>query len=138
MPPRRLKAVAAAPRPPDLRVAVADAIGAMTWLEKSDEGMGALALRFAGEIESAVDRAALLTDIQRLAVGDEGLYKRIQKLEAMCDLAKTVGWLGPQLQSALRDLGGTPAARAAMKPDKPIGGRLAQLRADAAAGVDAP
>jgi len=39
------------------------------------------------------------------------------------------------LQGVLRDLGGTPAARAAMKKDKPVGSRLAQLR-DAAAGVD--
>jgi hypothetical protein len=54
----------------------------------------------------------------------------------MCDVTKTVGWLGPQLQGVLRDLGGTPAARAAMKKDKPVGSRLAQLRD--AAGQQAP
>jgi hypothetical protein len=64
--------------------------------------------------------------------GDASAYKRLQKLEAMCEVTKTVGWLGPQLQGVLRDLGGAPAARAAMKKDKPVGGRLAQLR-DAAA-----
>jgi hypothetical protein len=54
----------------------------------------------------------------------------------MCDVAKLVGWLGPQLQGVLRDLGGTPAARKAMQHDKPIGGRLAQIRADDAARQD--
>ena len=53
----------------------------------------------------------------------------------MCEVTKTVGWLGPQLQGVLRDLGGAPAARAAMKKDKPVGSRLAQLR-DAAGKHD--
>jgi hypothetical protein len=46
----------------------------------------------------------------------------------MCEVTKTVGWLGPQLQGVLRDLGGTPAARALMCKDKPVGSRLEQLR----------
>jgi hypothetical protein len=110
----------------------------MTWLGPSDEALRALAIHQAEEIEKAVDRAEMLRELQRDAGGDESLYKRLQKLEAMCDVTKTVGWLGPQLQGVMRDLGGTPAARKAMQPDKPIGGRLARLRADAAnaAGVD--
>jgi hypothetical protein len=110
----------------------------MTWLTESDRALKALALRAAVEIEEAVDRSLVLRDLQRDAAGDESLHKRLKTLEAMCDVTKTVGWLGQQLQGYLRDLGGTPASRKAMQADKPIGGRLAKLRADAASasGVD--
>lgn len=139
---RNLAAVPTAPDrepAPDLRDAVRDALAAMTWLGPSDQALRVLAMRQAEEIEKAIDRADELAQIRRDAAGDETLYKRLQKLEAMCDVTKTVGWLGPQLQGVLRDLGGTPAARKAMSGDKPIGGRLAKLRADAAAaGQDDP
>ncbi len=141
MPPRRRK-LAAVPDPkqveraPDLRTAVRAALSAMNWLSGSDEGLRTLAIRQAEEIEKAVDRAEEFTELQRELASDISAYKRLQKLEAMCDVTKTVGWLGPQLQGVLRDLGGTPASRAAMKVDKPIGGRLAQLRADASGKHD--
>lgn len=122
-------------RPPDLRDAVASAITSMDWLTDSDKALAALALRTAAEIEAAVDRAEALGELRRDAAGDESLYKRLQKLEAMCDATKAVGWLGQQLQGYLRDLGGTPAARKAFTPDTPVGSRLAQLRA-AAPGAD--
>ncbi|TDE40510.1 hypothetical protein E1295_31915 [Nonomuraea mesophila] len=112
------------------------ALDGMTWLDPSDQAMRALALRQAEEIEKAVDRAAELDELRRELAGDMAALKRLQKLEAMCEITKTVGWLGPQLQGVLRDLGGTPAARKAMQGDKPIGGRLAQLRANAAARED--
>jgi hypothetical protein len=136
MPPRRrnLAAVPATPEPeraPDLRDAVKAAVSAMDWLKPSDQAMRALALRQAEEIERAVARAEELAELRRDLAADEAAYRRLQKLEAMCDVTKTVGWLGPQLQGVLRDLGGAPAARAAMKADKPVGGRLAQLRTDA-------
>lgn len=137
---RALAAVPTAPpreRAPDLRDAVKTSVDAMDWLKPSDAGLKALAQRIAEEIEKATDRADELDQLRRDAAGDESIYKRLQKLEAMCEVTKTVGWLGPQLQGVLRDLGGTPAARAAMKADKPIGGRLAQLRADAAREHDA-
>ena len=118
-------------RAPDLRVAVKQAIDAMSWAESSDQALKALALRQAEEIEKAIDRAEELEALYRESAGDMSVYKRLQKLEAMCDVTKTVGWLGPQLQGVLRDLGGTPAARKALKADKPIGGRLAQIRKDA-------
>ncbi|MFI6819255.1 hypothetical protein ACIBG7_43190 [Nonomuraea sp. NPDC050328] len=131
--------LAAAPTPakareraPDLRDAVRDAVEAMDWLQPSDQAMKALALRQAEEIEKAIDRAEELAELRRDLAGDEGAYRRLQKLEAMCEITKTVGWLGPQLQGVLRDLGGAPTARQAMKTDKPVGGRLAQLRAGAA------
>lgn len=135
MPPRarRLAAVRdgqepARERAPDLRDAVRAAVDAMTWLTPTDQALRTLALRQAEEIEKAVDRAEELAELRRDLAGDESAYKRLQKLEAMCDVTKTVGWLGPQLQGVLRDLGGTPAARAAMKSDKPVGSRLAQIR----------
>jgi len=132
---RRLAAVPATQREraPDLRDAVKDALDKMDWLTPTDLAMKTLALRQAEEIEKAVDRAEELAAILREADGQRDIYKRLQKLEAMCEVTKTVGWLGPQLQGVLRDLGGAPAARAAMKTDKPVGSRLAQLR-DAAAG----
>lgn len=118
-------------RAPDLREAVRGALAAMDWLGPSDEALRMLAIRQAEEIEKAVDRAEELAELVREFAGDQSAYKRLQKLEAMCDVTKTVGWLGPQLQGVLRDLGGTPAARRAIQPDKPIGGRLAELRAAA-------
>jgi hypothetical protein len=142
---RKLRAVSAKnrDRAPDLRDCVKSSVDAMTWLQESDDAIKALALRLADEIEGAIDRAEEFTALRRELIEDPSAYKRLMKLEAMCDATKSVGWLGPQLQGVLRDLGGTPASRAAMKADKPIGGRLAQLRADAAgqrdaAGVDDP
>lgn len=129
---RKLTAVptpAQHPDPPDLREAVERALDDMTWLKPSDDGLMALARKYAAEIEKARDRLTELEDLYGESRGDMSVIKRLQKLEAMCDVTKTIGWLGPQLQGVLRDLGGTPTARAAMKPDKPIGGRLAQLRA---------
>ncbi|YCK35161.1 terminase small subunit [Actinomadura sp. ATCC 39365] len=143
MPPRRRK-LAAVPSPepreraPDLRDAVKVAVEAMDWLTPTDQAIKALALRQAEEIEKAIERADELAEVRREAAGadDVSIYRRLAALEAMCDVTKTVGWLGPQLQGVLRDLGGTPAARKAMKGDKPIGGRLAQLRAGAAGEHD--
>lgn len=123
-------------RAPDLRDAVKAAVDAMDWLADSDQALKVLALRQAEEIEKAIERAEELDGLRRDLSDDMGALKRLKALEAMCDVTKTVGWLGPQLQGVLRDLGGTPAARAAMKGDKPIGGRLAQLRAAAAGEHD--
>lgn len=143
---RNLQAVPAQATPerdraPDLRDSVSAALNAMTWLQPSDGALRTLALRQAEEIEGAIERAEHAAAILRDSEGDPSVYKRLKALETMCDATKTVGWLGPQLQGVLRDLGGTPASRKAMQPDKPIGGRLAQLRsgaASAASGVDDP
>jgi hypothetical protein len=137
MPPRKLKAVPAPPErpaPPDLRDAVLDAVGKMPWLGPSDDALKALALRQAEEIEKAIDRANEYTNLMRQLASEEDFssMKRLQKLEAMCDVTKTVGWLGPQLQGTLRDLGGTPGARRELTAAKEVGGRLAELRAAAA------
>jgi hypothetical protein len=135
MPPRRrLQAVPDQPpreRAPDLRDAVRNAVKAMDWLKDSDGAMKTLAMRISEEIEKAIDRAEELEQVLDEAVlrdDSDLIYKRLEKLRAMCDVTKTVGWLGPQLQGVLRDLGGTPAARLAMSKDKPVGGRLAEIR----------
>jgi len=136
---RRLAAVPAeAPREraPDLRDAVKSSIGQMSWCTPADAAMQALAQRLAQEIETAIDRAEEIAALQREAAGDLDVYKRLRNLEAMCSVTKTVGWLGPQLQGVLRDLGAAPGARKALTADKPVGGRLAQLRAAAAGEHD--
>lgn len=115
-------------RAPDLREAVKNAISKMTWLDASDEALRALALRQAEEIETAIERAQMLSDLYDLAAGDSVIYKRLQALEAQCEVVKVVGLIGPQLTAVLRELGGTPAGRKALKPDQPVGGRLAALR----------
>ncbi|WP_235017857.1 terminase small subunit [Thermomonospora echinospora] len=120
---------------PNLCQAVLGALEAMTWLTESDSALIALALRYADEIEQATEQAAELERLTRDLAGDEGAYKRLKALEAKVDVTKRVGWLGPQLQGVLRDLGGTPAARKAMGADKPVGGRLAELRRGAGKGA---
>jgi hypothetical protein len=140
MPPRRnLAAVPKKSRKPspDLRLSVASSVEAMVWLSDSDRALADVAMKLAEQIEEATERAALLEQLWSEVRGDKPLSQKLAKLEAMCDLTKTVGWLGPQLQGVLRDLGGTPAARQAMQLDKPIGGRLADLRAAAAGKRDA-
>jgi hypothetical protein len=128
---RSVRAKADRERPPDLRDAVRSAVDAMPWLKESDAAIKALALRLADEIEAAVDRAEEFGALRRELIEDVSAYKRLQRLEAMCDQTKTVGWLGPQLQGVLKDLAGNPVARKAMKPDQPIGGRIDSLRARA-------
>lgn len=122
------------PQPADLRDAVAESMGKMAWLGPSDDALKALALRLATEIETAIDRAEeferLLAEMPR-SDAYEFLYKRLQKLEAEVSAAKAVGWLGQQLQSALRDLGGTPATRRDLGGSQNVSSRLAQLRQNA-------
>lgn len=133
---RKLRSVAKKPareRPPDLRDAVQASLDGMTWLKPSDDAIKALALRMADEIEAAVDRAEEFAALRRELIEDMSAYKRLQKLEAMCDATKTVGWLGPQLQGVLKELAGTPLSRKAMKEDQPIGGSLGRIRAAAQA-----
>lgn len=136
MPPRRRK-LASVPetppreRAPDLRDAVKAALDQMTWLTPADGAMKALALRQAEEIEKAIERAEELSALRRELAGEDGALKRLKALEAQCDVSKMVGWLGPQLQGVLRDLGGAPGTRKQLTADKPVGGRLAQLRAAA-------
>lgn len=106
-------------------------MAALPHLEAGDAGMRALAARLAQEIESVEDRRRELDALMAEMGGERDLLRRLQRLEAMCSVTKAVGWLGPQLQGVLRDLGGAPAARKAMGSGRPVGGRLAELRAGA-------
>jgi len=136
---RRLRPVTASrfrERTPDLRDAVKTAIDGMEWLTPTDLAMRTLAQRYAEEIESSIDRAEELTALLHDAVDHAPVYKRLEKLQTLCDVTKTVALLGPLLREVLRDLGGAPAAREALRRDRPVGSRLAQLR-DAAKGLDA-
>ncbi len=128
---RALKSVAAkvAKPAPDLRQSVDAALAEMDWLTETDRSLADLARNYAQQIEEARERLDLINECWAEARGDRSLTQKLQKLEAMCDVAKMIGWLGPQLQGVLRDLGGTPQSRKAMKPDQPIGSRLAALRA---------
>lgn len=136
-PPKRKLAAVPVPEPPqaapDLRDAVKTAIAAMNWLTPADDAALALAHKLADAIETAAERAEQYASL-RDDIESPLLMKRLEKLEAQCDLARAVGYLGQQLQTVLRDLYGTPASRKDMKHDKPVGGRLAQLRAAAGDG----
>lgn len=118
-------------RPVDLRVAVKTAVNDMPWLTAADAAAVALAHRLAEGIETAVERAEQY-DSLRHDIDSQLVMKRLEKLEAQCDVAKAVGYLGQQLQTVLRDLYGTPVSRKDMKKPEQVGGRLAQLRARAA------
>ena len=127
---RPLKAVEAPQRTmPDLRASVDAAIAGMDWLTSTDQALADVARAIADQIETAVVRAEEYVALQAEVAGDIGLMKRLQKLEAHCDVAKTVGWQAPILQGVLRDLGGAPKARKEMSAESPTGGRLAALRA---------
>jgi hypothetical protein len=78
---------------------VEKATAAMTWLKPSDQGLVALAVTYAAEIDKAGD-----------------------------DL-RAIGYLGQNLMGALRALGGAPAERKALDAEGAVGGRLAGLRA---------
>jgi hypothetical protein len=126
---------AAIPEPPDLRTVVSSAIDTMDWLGPSDDALKGVALWQAQVIATAMDRAQELSDLYEEAAGDSLMFKRLQRLEAHCEVVRVVGLVGPQLTATLRDLGGSPGTRAAvkeaLKQDKPARGRLAQLRGDA-------
>jgi hypothetical protein len=137
---RSVKAKSEPVRPPDLREAVADALAAMTWLKPTDDAIKALALHFAAAIADSVDMAEEYEVLRRELIDDTSAYKRLKALEDKCNATKNIGWLGPLLQGALKEMAGTPASRKAMKSDQPIGGSLGSIRARAAgiAGQDNP
>ena len=124
------------PPPPDLRDGLEEALAELrklAFVTNADLAMVALAQRYATEIEQVIDNAAEADVLWREAVrlgGDERMLfvKRLERLEAKCEVTKMIGWLGPQLQGVLRDLGGASVARKAMEKKNPIGGRLGAIR----------
>ena len=128
---RRLQSVSSRgrhPAPPDLREAVLAAIEEMAWKQDSDCALVALAQHLATQIMETQDRAAELDALWGAREFGKSDHDRLRRLEAMCDVTKIVGWLGPQLQGVLKELGGTPTSRRLMKTDAPVGGALAAIR----------
>jgi hypothetical protein len=147
MPPRARKLAAVAPPKPavKLRDSVDASIAAMAWLTPADEALADLARAIADQVDGAQERADLLSQAFDDFRGDDAMYKRLRRLEALCDVAKVVASSSQPLLLALRDLQGTPAARKATPAVKEVGASLASLRAaasaagarlDDAAGVD--
>lgn len=97
-----------------LTSAVRQTLGEMKWLTPADGAMRALALKLAGEIDSAQARADEFGKLDSQYDPEDDAFYRLRRLEAWCDLAKTVGLLGPRLRDVLRDLGGAPGARAGL------------------------
>jgi hypothetical protein len=83
----------------DVEASVDAAIAQMHWLKPSDYAMVTLALKYAQQMDNAVDDA------------------------------RAVGYLGQQLHAVLRSLGGSPAERKALNIEGQANGKLAELRA---------
>lgn len=116
-----------------LRDEVETTLGQMRWLGPTDAAMRALALKLAEEIDSARARAEEFSALEEMFGPEDDLFLRLRRLEAWCDVAKTVGMLGPRLRDVLKDLGGAPAQRKDFDvPNDGVTGvasRLAGLRA---------
>ena len=82
----------------DMEASVDAAIAQMTWLKPSDYAMVTLALKYAQQMDLAVDDS------------------------------RAVGYLGQQLHAVLRSLGGSPAERKALNIEGRPDGKLAELR----------
>ena len=97
----------------DMEASVDAAIAQMTWLKPSDYAMVTLALKYAQQMDNAVDDS------------------------------RAVGYIGQQLHAVLRSLGGSPQERRSLNIEGEANGKLAELRAARAArgggakGVDA-
>jgi hypothetical protein len=114
-----------------LTSAVEQTIAEMGWLTPADVALQTLALKLAGEIDSARARADEYTALDGRWGGEEDEYWRLQRLEAWCDLSKSVALLGPKLRDVLRDLGGAPNARVALDTVPKTAGKLALMQANA-------
>jgi transketolase C-terminal domain/subunit len=88
-----------------MEASVDAAIAQMVWLKPSDYAMVTLALKYAQQMDAAVDDS------------------------------RAVGYLGQQLHAVLRSLGGSPAERKALNIEVEANGKLAELRKARAARV---
>lgn len=112
----------------DLRDAVQATFAAMPWLTPADEAMKSLAMRMADHIEEAQALADEVDAAWDEAGADQGIIRRLTKLEAAVDVSNCVARIGPQLAAILKLVGGAPQARKALQVEKHVGGRLAALR----------
>lgn len=86
-----------------LAESVRSSIEAMSWLEDSDQAAAELAIKYATQVDVAVES------------GDP-------------EAARSAMYLGPHLLNALRALGGTPVERKALGVESKARGKLALLR----------
>lgn len=111
-----------------LRDEVERTLAGMSWLGETDAGLRALALKLAEEIDSARARAEEFGQLDGTFERRDPDFDRLKRLEAWCDVAKTVSMLGPRLQSVLKDLGGAPAQRQLFETvDDEVTGRASRL-----------
>jgi hypothetical protein len=111
-----------------LRDQVEAALAEMNWLGPTDDALRAVALKLAEEIDSARARADEFKSLDGAFEHGDPAFDRLRRLEAWCDVAKTVGMLGPRLRDVLKDLGGAPAQRKEMEiPGDEVTGRASRL-----------
>ena len=94
-----------------LRDQVEATLAEMKWLGPTDDALRALALKLAEEIDSARARAEAFGALDGAFDRGDPAFERLRRLEAWCDVANTVGMLGPRLRDVLKDLVGAPAQR---------------------------
>ncbi len=92
-------------RKPNLVTSVRKTVRSMHWLTPADQASVDLAIRYAVQIEEAA--------------ASDNAHER----------TKMLGWLGPNLLSTLKSLGGTPAERKALGVEIEAVDALAELRA---------
>ena len=97
-------------RTPNLVSSVRKTVKSMHWLTDADQAAVDLAIRYAQQIEDAAQ--------------SDNAHER----------TKMLGWLGPNLLSTLKALGGTPAERKALGVELEAVDALAELRARRHAG----
>jgi hypothetical protein len=115
------------------------AVKQMTWLAESDEAMVELAREYCRRIDAARDQAeewdAIAAPLREMAeiTESKSLIARLIAVEKALDVTKQVGWIGPHLANALRDLGGAPGERKGLVGDgNPVESKLQQIRSAAA------
>lgn len=115
----------------NLTDAVRETLGQMAWLTPADKAMRELALHLAGEIDTARRRAEEFAQLDGAFESESDAEYRLRRLESWCDLAKTVGMLGPRLRDVLKDLGGAPNARSGLDTaGQKTAGKLATMLAN--------
>ena len=95
---------------PNLVSSVRKTVKSMHWLTPADQAAVDLVIRYAQQIEDAAQ--------------SDNAHER----------TKMLGWLGPNMLSALKALGGTPAERKALGVELEAVDALAELRARRHAG----
>lgn len=111
----------------NLRSEVESSLAEMTWLGPADNALKALALKLAEEIDSARARADEFGRLESRFSTDDDEFYRLRRLEAWCDVAKTVAMLGPRLREVLVLAGGAPGARKDFAPVDPDAGKSGRV-----------